>query len=76
MHCYSYLNIQCIESFPLSLCCVFSRSMGEENFCREIFDEYVSRLQEKVKEKERKREEEKVMKIWKHKLRLLYPKLS
>ncbi|KAL0366295.1 UNVERIFIED_CONTAM: Pre-processing protein 40A [Sesamum radiatum] len=36
------------------------RSIGEENLCREIFDEYVSRLQEKVKEKERKREEEKI----------------
>ncbi|KAH6785058.1 hypothetical protein C2S51_037513 [Perilla frutescens var. frutescens] len=35
------------------------RSMGEEDFCREVFDEYISRLQEKVKEKERKREEEK-----------------
>ncbi|KAL0322978.1 UNVERIFIED_CONTAM: Pre-processing protein 40A [Sesamum angustifolium] len=38
------------------------RSIGEENLCREIFDEYVSRLQEKVKEKERKREEEKAKK--------------
>ncbi|KAI3460132.1 hypothetical protein Pfo_016795 [Paulownia fortunei] len=38
------------------------RSMGEESFCREIFDEYVSRLQEKVKEKERKRDEEKAKK--------------
>lgn len=37
--------------------------MGEESFCKEIFDEYISRLQEKAKEKERKREEEKVMKI-------------
>ncbi|KAL0368921.1 UNVERIFIED_CONTAM: Pre-processing protein 40A [Sesamum calycinum] len=37
-------------------------SIGEENLCREIFDEYVSRLQEKVKEKERKREEEKAKK--------------
>ncbi|KAL8492170.1 hypothetical protein ACS0TY_023705 [Phlomoides rotata] len=38
------------------------RSIGEENYCREIFDEYVSRLQEKAKEKERKREEDKVKK--------------
>ncbi|KAG6409219.1 hypothetical protein SASPL_132253 [Salvia splendens] len=29
------------------------------DFCREVFDEYVSRLQERAKEKERKREEEK-----------------
>ncbi|KAK6116019.1 hypothetical protein DH2020_008288 [Rehmannia glutinosa] len=35
------------------------RSIGEEITCRELFDEYVSRLQEKIKEKERKREEEK-----------------
>ncbi|KAG6425118.1 hypothetical protein SASPL_115542 [Salvia splendens] len=35
------------------------RSMGEEDLCREVFDEYISRLQEKMKEKERKREEEK-----------------
>ncbi|KZV54521.1 pre-mRNA-processing protein 40A-like [Dorcoceras hygrometricum] len=38
------------------------RSIGEESSCREIFDEYVSRLQEKTKEKERKREEEKAKK--------------
>ncbi|KAL6578467.1 hypothetical protein OROMI_010795 [Orobanche minor] len=38
------------------------RSIGEESLCMEIFDEYVSRLQEKAKEKERKREEEKAKK--------------
>lgn len=38
--------------------------MGEEDLCREVFDEYITRLQEKVKEKERKRDEEKVMKLW------------
>ncbi|KAL2529485.1 Pre-mRNA-proCES [Forsythia ovata] len=38
------------------------RSIGEESICREIFDEYVSRLQEKAKEKERRREEEKAKK--------------
>ncbi|XP_042061666.1 pre-mRNA-processing protein 40A-like [Salvia splendens] len=38
------------------------RSMGEEDLCREVFDEYISRLQEKMKEKERKREEEKTKK--------------
>lgn len=36
------------------------RSIGEESFSREVFEEYVSHLQEKAKEKERKREEEKV----------------
>ncbi|KAL1534229.1 pre-mRNA-processing protein 40A-like [Salvia divinorum] len=38
------------------------RSIGEEDFCREVFDEYVARLQEKAKDKERKREEEKTKK--------------
>ena len=36
------------------------RSIGEESLCMEIFEEYIARLQEKAKEKERKREEEKV----------------
>ncbi|KAF8410256.1 hypothetical protein HHK36_002781 [Tetracentron sinense] len=35
------------------------RSIGEESFRREIFEEYITHLQEKAKEKERKREEEK-----------------
>ncbi|KAK4559903.1 hypothetical protein RGQ29_008904 [Quercus rubra] len=38
------------------------RSIGEESFRREIFEEYISNLQEKAKEKERKREEEKAKK--------------
>ncbi|XP_065847148.1 pre-mRNA-processing protein 40A isoform X2 [Euphorbia lathyris] len=38
------------------------RSIGEENFSRDIFEEYVTHLQEKAKEKERKREEEKAKK--------------
>ncbi|OAY23068.1 pre-mRNA-processing protein 40A isoform X2 [Manihot esculenta] len=38
------------------------RSIGEESFSREVFEEYVSHLQEKAKEKERKREEEKAKK--------------
>ncbi|XP_043713830.1 pre-mRNA-processing protein 40A-like isoform X2 [Telopea speciosissima] len=38
------------------------RAIGEENFRREIFEEYVTRLQEKAREKERKREEEKAKK--------------
>ncbi|XP_027093459.1 pre-mRNA-processing protein 40A isoform X2 [Coffea arabica] len=38
------------------------RSIGEENSCKEIFEEYIARLQEKAKEKERKREEEKARK--------------
>lgn len=36
------------------------RSLGEDNGAKEIFEEYISHLLEKVKEKERKREEEKV----------------
>ncbi|XP_042506427.1 pre-mRNA-processing protein 40A-like isoform X2 [Macadamia integrifolia] len=38
------------------------RAIGEENFRREVFEEYVTHLQEKAKEKERKREEEKAKK--------------
>ncbi|XP_042492761.1 pre-mRNA-processing protein 40A-like isoform X2 [Macadamia integrifolia] len=38
------------------------RAIGEENFRKEIFEEYVIRLQEKAKERERKREEEKAKK--------------
>ena len=36
------------------------RSIGEETFAKEVFEEYVVHLQEKAKEKERKGEEEKV----------------
>ncbi|OMO70844.1 hypothetical protein COLO4_28464 [Corchorus olitorius] len=35
------------------------RSIAEESYRREIFEEYITHLQEKAKEKERKREEEK-----------------
>ncbi|KAG0502112.1 hypothetical protein HPP92_002184 [Vanilla planifolia] len=35
------------------------RSIGDENFARDIFEDYVAILQEKAKEKERKRDEEK-----------------
>ncbi|XP_012450388.1 pre-mRNA-processing protein 40A isoform X1 [Gossypium raimondii] len=38
------------------------RSIAEESFRREIFEEYITHLQEKAKEKERKREEEKAKK--------------
>ncbi|KAI5563702.1 hypothetical protein POPTR_014G013100v4 [Populus trichocarpa] len=38
------------------------RSIGEESLSKEIFEEYVTHLQEKAKEKERKREEEKARK--------------
>ncbi|KAJ6321046.1 hypothetical protein OIU78_016277 [Salix suchowensis] len=38
------------------------RSIGEESLSKEIFEEYVTHLQEKAKEKERKREEEKAKK--------------
>ncbi|XP_038715339.1 pre-mRNA-processing protein 40A isoform X2 [Tripterygium wilfordii] len=38
------------------------RSIGEESFRREIFEKYISHLQEKAKEKERKREEDKARK--------------
>ncbi|KAK6916305.1 FF domain [Dillenia turbinata] len=35
------------------------RSIGEESFCRGVFEEYTLRLKEKAKEEERKRKEEK-----------------
>ncbi|XP_031118297.1 pre-mRNA-processing protein 40A isoform X3 [Ipomoea triloba] len=38
------------------------KAIGDETTLREIFEEYVTRLQEKAKEKERRREEEKVKK--------------
>ncbi|PON65555.1 WW domain containing protein [Parasponia andersonii] len=38
------------------------RSIGEESLIREVFEEYITHLQEKAKEKERKREEEKARK--------------
>ncbi|KAL1353578.1 pre-mRNA-processing protein 40A isoform X2 [Arachis hypogaea] len=38
------------------------RSMGDENYSREVFEEYITYLKEKAKEKERKREEEKARK--------------
>ena len=40
------------------------RSIGEESFAKEVFEEYIVHLQEKAKEKERKREEEKVWYIF------------
>lgn len=43
--------------------CICNRNIGEESYCKEIFEEYVERLQEKAKEKERKREEEKVTEV-------------
>lgn len=43
------------------LCFLFGRSFGEESSAKEVFEEYVTHLQEKAKEKERKREEEKVV---------------
>ena len=39
---------------------LWRRSIGEESFAKEVFEEHITHLQEKAKEKERKREEEKV----------------
>ncbi|XAR61994.1 hypothetical protein NMG60_11016563 [Bertholletia excelsa] len=50
------------ESKELFEECSEYRSIGEENYAKEIFEEYVLHLQEKAKEKERKREEEKAKK--------------
>ena len=49
-------------SLSLSSSCF--RLIGEESLAEEIFEEYVLRLQEKAKEKERKREEEKVTELF------------
>lgn len=38
----------------------FIRSIKEESSARQIFEEHIARLQEKARDKERKREEEKV----------------
>jgi len=46
-----------VISFCLMFCCSF---IGEEAFCREMFEEYISQLKEQEKENERKQKEEKV----------------
>jgi hypothetical protein len=52
--------------FPLVTCNILSvvishRDLGGETYARELFEEYIVRLKERFKEKERMREEEKVM---------------
>lgn len=60
--------------------CYCLRSIGEESFAQEIFEEHVLHLQEKAKEKERKREEEKVTALvpyaFTNHFRLLYGSLA
>lgn len=41
----------------------FVRSIGDESVSKGLFEEYITSLQEKAKEKERKRDEEKVLKF-------------
>jgi hypothetical protein len=56
-------NVSLVEIFLLDYflhCISFYRSIGYESSSREIFEEYITYLKEKAKEKERKREEEKV----------------
>jgi hypothetical protein len=56
-------NVSLVEDFLLDdflPCISFYRSIGDESSSREIFEEYITYLKEKAKEKERKREEEKV----------------
>jgi len=48
------------------------RSIGDESYGREIFEEYITYLKEKAKEKERKREEEKVRDFICHRFSLLF----
>lgn len=55
-----------MEVFLLHVFCpaLPNRSIGDESYSREIFEEYIIYLKEKAKEKERKREEEKVCKFY------------
>lgn len=39
------------------------RSIGDETYCKEIFEEYITQLKEEAKESERKRKEERVWMI-------------
>ena len=43
------------------VCCMSHRDLGGETYAKELFEEYIARLKERLKEKERMREEEKVM---------------
>ena len=40
------------------------RLIGEEGFAKDIFEDYVVKLQEKLKEKDRRRDEEKVTTLY------------
>lgn len=52
------------------------RSIGEEGFAKDIFEDYVMKLQEKLKEKDRRRDEEKVNNFMVHQVFTFYPNLS
>ena len=50
----SFLSIKILRSFPPLggfLLFTFTRSIAEESFRREIFEEYIAHLQEKAKER-------------------------
>ena len=60
--CLILIVLNLLLSLSLPSSCF--RLIGEESFAKEIFEEHVLRLQEKAKEKERKREEEKVTELF------------
>lgn len=59
-----FFSYNLVVQSPMLACkisCLSGRSFGEESSAKEIFEEYMAHLQEKAKDKERKREEEKVL---------------
>lgn len=47
----------------ISLLLLFYRITGDESLLLEIFDKFVNELKEKAKEKDRKRQEDKVLEL-------------
>ena len=56
----SFLDDLCLSWSITVLSSLVCSSIGEESFCREIFEQHIAQLKEQAKEQERKRKEEKV----------------
>lgn len=56
----TYLEIIFLVFLSLFFDMAFSRTVGDDNRCKEIFEEYITQLKEEAKENERKRKEERV----------------
>ena len=73
------ISILYLQFLPLGtwndlICCIIShRDLGGETYCRELFEEYIVRLKERFKERERMREEEKVMLLFLYKSFMISP---